>query len=227
MKKDALRACRDEALRYLRVRGEPPEPLREQVERVCAELAESFPPRFVYRAFPLDFSAEGVVLTGSGVTLAGTLARRMLSRCDTAALLVCTLGLGFEQRLRALTSRDMGEAVVWDACGSAWVERGCEQAEDELRTRFPGRYLTDRFSPGYGDLPFDVQPAVLSALNAARRLGVVLGESLMMTPSKSVTAIVGVADTPQPARVRGCAFCTLRESCEYRKGGTSCEAADI
>lgn len=212
----------EEILRYLRVRGESPEELRAQVETTARELRESLPPKFVYRAFPLEFGADGVTLAGSGVTLTGGLAQKMLQHCDTAVLLCCTLGMAFEQRLRALERRDMGRAVILDACGSAWVESGCDAAEREIAERFSGRYLTDRFSPGYGDLPLTLQPAVLAALDAQRRLGIHLSDSFLMTPSKSVTAVIGVSDTPQPARVRGCGYCAMKATCEYRKGGTTC-----
>ena len=212
----------DEILRYLRVRGESPEELREQVEYTARKLAESLPPKFVYRAFPLEFGADGVTLVGSGVILTGGLAQKMLQHCDTAVLLCCTLGMEFEQRLRAMERRDMGRAVILDACGSAWVESGCDAAECEIAERFALRSLTDRFSPGYGDLPLSLQPAVMTALDAQRRLGIHLSDSFLMTPSKSVTAVIGVSDTPQPARVRGCGYCAMREKCEYRKGGTTC-----
>ena len=212
----------EEILRYLRVRGTAPEELRAQVVDAARELADSLPPRYVYRAFPLDFAADGVVLRGGGLTLTGGLARSMLRGCDTAVLLCCTLGMAFEQRLRALERRDMGKAVILDACGSAWVESGCDAAEAEIAARFPGRYLTDRFSPGYGDLPLSLQSAVLDALDARRRLGIHLSESFLMTPSKSVTAVLGVSDAPQPARVRGCGYCAMRGNCDYRKGGITC-----
>lgn len=211
-----------EILRYLRVRGEAPEALRGQVEETARALAESLRPQYVWRVFSLSRAPEGVCLDGSGVTLSGALAEKMLRGCDAAALLCCTLGMAFERRLRALERRDMGAAVILDACGSAWVEAGCDEAERELKERLSPRYLTDRFSPGYGDLPLAVQPAMLGALNAERRLGVHLTESLLMTPSKSVTAVLGVSDEPQPARVRGCGYCAMRETCNYRKGGTTC-----
>ena len=212
----------DEILRYPRVRGESPEDLRAQVETTARELADSLPPKFIYRAFPLEFGADGVTLAGSGVTLTGGLAKKMLQGCDTAVLLCCTLGMAFEQRLRAMERRDMGKAVILDACGSAWVESGCDAAEREIAKRFAPRYLTDRFSPGYGDLPLSLQPAVLAALDAQRRLGIHLSDSFLMTPSKSVTAVIGVSDKPQPAWVRGCGYCAMRGKCEYRKGGTTC-----
>lgn len=212
----------DDILRYLSIRGEAPDSLRHRVEGAAAKLAETIQPKYVYRGFPLEHAAEGVVLQGSGVTLTGGLAARMLRSCDTAVLLCCTLGIEFEQRLRAMERRDMGEAVIFDACGSAWVESGCDAAEAEIAARFEGRYLTDRFSPGYGDLPLSLQPAVLAALDAEKRLGIHLSDSFLMTPSKSVTAVIGVSDEPQPARVRGCGSCVMNKTCDYRKGGTTC-----
>ena len=216
-----MRPDTDEILRYLRIRGGDAA-LRGRVERAADELAESLTPRWVWRAFPLRHTDAGEALDGCEVLLTGALAARMLRSCDTAVLLCCTLGLAFERRLRALERRDMGEAVILDACGSAWVESGCDMAERELAERFAPRHLTDRFSPGYGDLPLSLQPSVLAALDAERRLGIHLSESFLMTPSKSVTAVLGVSDEPQPARVRGCGYCAMRESCEYRKGGTTC-----
>ena len=116
----------------------------------------------------------------------------------------------------------MARAVMLDACGSALVESGCNAAEEELAARFPGRYLTDRFSPGYGDLPLALQPAICAALDAGRRVGVQVTDSFLMNPSKSVTAVIGLSDRPQQARIRGCAYCSMRETCTLRKGGKSC-----
>ena len=139
-----------------------------------------------------------------------------------AALLACTLGPGFDAMLRREQARDMGRAVMLDACGSAWVESGCDAAEEELRARLPGWFLTDRFSPGYGDLPLDIQPAVCAALDAGRRVGIHVSDSFLMNPMKSVTAVIGIADRPQMARVRGCAHCAMAASCQLRKGGKHC-----
>ena len=119
-------------------------------------------------------------------------------------------------------ARDMARAVILDACGSALVEACCDGLEREIASRYPGRYLTDRFSPGYGDLPLETQDAICTALDAERRLGVQVRSSHLMNPSKSVTAVIGLADAPQPARVRGCAYCSLAGSCSIREGGKSC-----
>ena len=209
-----------EALRYLGAGNG--EELRRDMAAVADTLARAVRPRYVYRVFPLSRAPEGIALEGSGVTLPGENARRMLEDCGQAALLLCTLGAGFETMLRAQQARDMARAVMLDACGSAWVEAGCDEAERELRARFPNRYLTDRFSPGYGDLPLSLQKAVCDALDARRRLGVQVTERFLMIPTKSVTAVIGLSDRPQAARIRGCGFCAMAETCALRKGGKTC-----
>lgn len=116
----------------------------------------------------------------------------------------------------------MSRAVILDACASALVESGCDAAEAEIKARFPDRYLTDRFSPGYGDLPLELQPSICAALDTPRRLGLHVTGSLLLNPGKSVTAVIGLSDRPQMARIRGCAFCSMRETCTLRKGGKTC-----
>ena len=210
-----------EAMRYLGA-GEGDDALRRQLAAVASELTAALEPRYVYRVFDLARENGDILLAGTGVRLTGATASTMLAQCRRAALLACTLGPGFDAMLRREQARDMGRAVMLDACGSAWVESGCNAAEEELRARLPGLFLTDRFSPGYGDLPLDIQPAVCAALDAGRRVGIHVSDSSLMNPMKSVTAVIGIADRPQMARIRGCAYCAMAASCRLRKGGKHC-----
>ena len=212
----------DEALRYLGGGDHPPEELRRQVEELAGRLTAAIKPRSLYRVFPLSHEGEGISLVGTGLILTGGSARRMLAQCDRAAVLACTLGAGFDTMLRAEQARGMAGAVILDACGSAWVEAGCDAAEEELKARFPGDYLTDRFSPGYGDLPLALQSAIGKLLDAPRRLGVHVSEDMLLNPVKSVTAFLGISDRPQAARIRGCEFCAMNQTCDLRKGGKTC-----
>ncbi|MDE6589700.1 MAG: methionine synthase [Oscillospiraceae bacterium] len=212
-----------EALRYLGV-PHPTGELRREAERMADELSAAIQPRYFYRVLEIERLTDSVQLKGAGIELTGATALGMLAGCGRAVLLGCTLGARFDARLLALQARDMAKAVLYDALGSAFVEEGCNQAEDDIAARFPDLYLTDRFSPGYGDLPLDIQPALCAALDAERRLGVTVTPSLLMNPVKSVTAIIGLSDTPQPARIRGCAYCDRREHCQFRKEGKTCGA---
>ena len=211
----------EEALRYLGA-ADASETLRRQVAGEAETLSAQFRPRHVCKVCELDFQGEEIFLRGTAVVLKGGTALKMLAQCHRAALLACTLGARFDLALTAVQARDMARAVILDACGSALVEQGCDEAEKELSARFPGRYLTDRFSPGYGDLPLELQRDICAALDTPRRLGLHVTESLLLNPVKSVTAVIGLSDRPQMARIRGCAYCQMRERCTLRKGGKHC-----
>ena len=143
--------------------------------------------------------------------------------------MAATLGWETERRILQAQAGRMADAVVLDACATAGVEEVCDRLEDDLRRRY-GR-LTGRFSPGYGDLPLELQPAVLRVLDAGRRIGLTLSPGGVLLPHKSVTAILGI-DPPQgqtlPAGTESCdrcGGCPQREGCVFRKGGGSCGAA--
>lgn len=211
----------EEALRYLGA-ADAPETLRRQVAEEAEALRARVRPRYVYRVWGLEPRDGGIGLADTAVVLTGNTAARMLETCDQAALLACTLGARFDQSLTAVQARDMARAVILDAAGSALVELGCDEAERELSARFPGQYLTDRFSPGYGDLPLSIQGDVCAALDASRRLGLHVTESALLNPVKSVTAVIGLSDRPQMARIRGCEHCQMRQRCALRRGGKHC-----
>lgn len=209
----------DEALRYLGVHSDPDGTLRAQMSALAGELASQITPHFIWRVLPLARAGSRLLL--GDIPLPGRSAAKMLADCEQCALLVCTLGTSFDLLVRRTQARDMTHAVMLDALGSAYVEAACDSAEREIADRFPNHYPTDRFSPGYGDLPLDVQPQLLE-MAEARRIGVSLTPSLLMTPQKSVSALIGLADRPQMARIRGCAFCAMNQTCTLRKAGKSC-----
>jgi len=211
----------EEALRYMRAAKADPE-TRRLVEETAEMLEKRLRPRFLWRSFPIDRRGGEIRLEGSEIRLPGTLAGKMLAECDTAVLLVCTLGAEFDRMMQEWEKRDMARAAVMDVCGSAWTEAVCDEAEKEIRSRFPSRFLTDRFSPGYGDLPLELQRGFLQALDGGRKLGITVNDSFLLLPCKSVTAIVGLADRPQGAKIRGCGYCALREECAYRRDGKFC-----
>ena len=211
---------RAETLQYLRYRGsELGRESLDELDRCEALLLQTARPRLVWRLFPL--SADGS-LRGADYGPAGEDIRAFLADCDSVVLLAATLGAEAEALIRRAAGRDMAQAVILDAAGSAAVERVCDNFCDDLAAALAPRFLTDRFSPGYGDMPLSDQRALFRVLDISRRIGVTLSESALMIPQKSVTALIGVSYRPQPKRARGCEACGMREDCAYRKEGKSC-----
>ncbi|MBE5802624.1 MAG: methionine synthase [Clostridiales bacterium] len=223
----------EEALRYLgagrAADGSAAAELRIAVQRMLEQLDHVITPNRLYRLFTLCHDPDGSVLLMDSadqavLTLTGKLAQIMLHDCHQAALMLSTLGVTFDSLLRTQQARSMADAAILNACGNVLVEEACDQTERELAAQMPDLYLTDRFSPGYGDLPLTLQPTLLRALDANRLAGVYATESCLMNPTKTVTAIVGLSHRPQQAKIRGCAYCSLKETCTIRKDGKRCDS---
>lgn len=214
---------RREALRYLGCRGEPDERTRHDLERAAALVEQSVRPRYLMLSAPLDRSGAVLSVSGTVLSLPGKDISRVLADCASCYLLCATLGSEMEALLRSWQLRDLTFAAILDACGSSGVENVCAQAERALtlECRARGEYLTDRYSPGYGDLPITLQRDFCAALDTGRRLGVSVTDSGILLPRKSVTALIGVSDRPQPHR-EGCASCPNRDNCAFRKENTTC-----
>ena len=148
----------------------------------------------------------------------------LLERCSEALLLAVTVGPGVDGQIRRAGVGDIAAGVASDAIGSVLAEQAADAAEAELRqwAAEQDKYLTGRFSPGYGDWPIGVQPLVAAALDTARRAGLCVTENDLMTPRKSVTALLGLSDHPVKGRLAGCGHCVLNTRCEYRKRGKTC-----
>ena len=200
----------DEALRYAGVRADESGDMHRKMAEIAAQCMKTVTPRCTYRVSEIAWENGMPSLFGGQLVLPGRTAVVMLRSCSHAALLVCTLGTTFDALARQVQARDFADALLLDGFGGAYVEAGCNAAEREIAAKLPG------------DLPLDVQSPLLALTDATRRLGVTLSESNLMNPLKSVTAVIGLSDTPQQARIRGCDFCAMRTRCNLRKAGKTC-----
>ncbi len=211
---------RGEVLRYLGYRGERVGAAAEEdLARCEALLMQTARPRLVWKLFEhsADYSLNGCAYRPGGEDI-----RLLLRDSAHVVLLAATLGTEVEQLIRRTAAKSMADAVILDAAGSAAIENVCDNFCADLERELAPCYLTERFSPGYGDMPLSDQRPFFDALSVSRRIGVTLTESCLMIPQKSVTALIGVSDKPQPRRGRGCASCPRADDCVFRKGGKSC-----
>ena len=120
--------------------------------------------------------------------------RNHLRGCSEILLFACTAGAEMDRRIARAKLQSPVKGLLMHAIGAQQVEGGCDLLCARLAERFPDRRLTGRYSPGYGDFPLSFQRDVAEALDLGRTIGVTLTESLLMTPSKSVTAIIGMKE---------------------------------
>ena len=119
--------------------------------------------------------------------------RGVWTREDSRCILCGTVGCLFDQWLRALSVRSAADALIAQAIGAAAVEKVMDGIEDEIRSTLgEGEELLPRRSPGYGNVPLSVNAELLRKLDASRRIGVSLTESMLLVPSKSVVAVYDI-----------------------------------
>lgn len=201
----------------------PDEASAARAARILDLLSKTIQPRLIWSVHPLIQKGDEIWIEDWDLPLEGQMASHMLKNCSHVITLAVTLTSLFDQQLLRLQARDMSEALFYDACGSVYLESFLDRRQEEIAARFAGSYLTDRFSCGYGDLPLALQKEIAARMQLDIRCGISVSNSCMMNPTKSVTAFIGISDQPQPARIRGCAYCTMRENCPYRKEGKRCE----
>lgn len=206
-----------QAARYMGAKDGGDETLRALLERWAPPLRAAAAPRAVWLRAPVG--ALGDLWQGSDI-------QRHLAGCTEAVLLAVTLGPGADAQIRRAGVGDVAAGAASDALASVLAEQAAEAAEARLRAlaAAEGMYLTGRYSPGYGDWPIGVQPRIAALLDTPRRIGLCVTGTCLMLPRKSITAALGLSRTPVTGRRAGCTHCALRDKCEYRKRGETCES---
>ncbi len=112
-----------------------------------------------------------------------------LGDCKEAYVFLITLGYECDRLLNKLSLISPSRHFICDALASSFAESVCDKAEEIIKEGTPCRV---RFSPGYGDLPLSVQPKLLEMLNAQKLCGITINNSYLMSPSKTITCIMGI-----------------------------------
>lgn len=207
-----------EVLRFLGWRGEPVEEnILSQIHHAMDVVRQEITAHVVMRQFDLDADMR---LTDAVFVPQGIDIRRLLADSEQVVLMAATLGAQSERLLLRSQARSAADAVIVDAVLSAAIEAVCDEQEQLLRNEYllKERHLTDRFSPGYGDMPLEQCREICAVLQADKHIGLTVSQSGIMIPRKSVTALIGISRNRQQKRPSPCAVCNMRETCALRKG---------
>ena len=120
--------------------------------------------------------------------------KKNLENCSGVIIVAATIGAGIDRLIRRYERTQVATGLLLQGIGAERVESLVDLFNDEVNSNAAefGLKAHPRYSPGYGDLPISVQPHLLKLLDAEKRLGITLNASYMMSPSKSVTAIIGI-----------------------------------
>ena len=216
-----------EMFRYMGYGGNEPDPeVASEAELCLTRLLEETEPKTVWRRFPMELKG-GEVVRIEGMEIRSSALYRNLAGCREVFLMAATLGLSPDRMTaREQAAGRVSRAVMLQAAAAALIEEVCDELNGQLRIEAAreGKSLRPRFSPGYGDFRLEHQTELFRILEVQKRIGVTLTEHLLMMPSKSVTAVIGISDTPPDTQcgeqgdglTSGCGTCD-RTDCSFRK----------
>lgn len=159
----------------------------EGIDRCMENIIGTADVRAVCVRLPVAISGSAVEI-GHIKTESRDLAKN-LAGCRETLVFAVTLGQGVDRLLKRLSLISAAEHFICDALASAYAECAADAADDAFSE---GLSCKARFSPGYGDLSLEIQGEVLEVTGAAKHLGITLTESLLMLPTKTVTAVKGI-----------------------------------
>ena len=175
-----------DVMRYLRVR-ESDATMRRLLEECSNCVYEKAVPKAVYARVSVEVKNNTVDFGFMNVKSESLSSH--LQNCDEAYIMAATLGVGIDRLFERYNRILQTKAAVCDATASALIESFCDYVNGFI---VDGKNAVMRFSPGYGDFDLKHQTEILSFLDANKKIGITLTDSLMMVPTKSITAIIGI-----------------------------------
>lgn len=176
---------REQILRYALSR-QPDDATNALLEQCLADALPQLSYRVCWREYPLSVSGQRCDFGDFQLT-SRTLVKH-LNGCGRAVVFAATVGVGMDRLIGKYAHISPARGLLMQAVGAERIEALCDGFCMELGNARP------RFSPGYGDLKLSAQQVIFEQLDCARHIGLTLNDSLVMSPSKSVTAIVGLTD---------------------------------
>lgn len=216
---------KEEVLRYLGYKNQELDQITSTlISDSIEEIRSLIDERYIFEVFDIFRKENKLILKGSNFELKGNDIKKHLKDSQQCILLGVSLGHKVDTRIRYYEKTSMDKALILDACATAAIEeisnRICEEIKRKLKK--DNKTLTRRYSPGYGDLPLNIQGDFLSMINAEKEIGLTSTPNSILIPRKSITAIMGVIDIKDEKIKSSCLNCNNYNTCMFSKGDERC-----
>ena len=188
---DALPIRRREILRYAGC-DVADAAVTELMESCLTEAADALTPKVCYGELAAD--VQGDRCDFGLFSLSSHQLARNLDGCSRVILFAATVGIGIDRLIAKYSHIAPSRALMLQAVGAERIEALCDAFCADIQQEM-GTSLRPRFSPGYGDLPLECQKDIIALLDTPRKIGLSLHDSLLMSPTKSVTAFAGITNS--------------------------------
>lgn len=207
----------NEVYRYMGTRGKnATDAEKKLVSEHVAETLASLTLRGVYMITDTDVSFDSVKV--SDIVFKSRFLAKNMKGCSHVCMFVITCGQGADRVIskysRCSPSSALAVSAISTAAAETYADTLCRDIEKLISA--DGLCMRPRFSPGYGDLSIKYQTDIIRVTDSSRRIGVTLTDDLMMLPTKSVSAIIGLSDCDSGCVPSGCESCK-KTDCLFRR----------
>lgn len=195
--------------------------LEKLVTELEKQVKSAITPRCIYEIYSLKVAEDCCRLFSGDLMDMGILQDREsvldikseklsahIRECSSAILFAATVGPGADMLIRRYSGRSTVKPAILQAIGAAAIEAFADEVTKKIRAELADETLNAsvneienqrirfkmRFSPGYGDFSLEHQKDFFRLLQLEKNLGMSLNSALLMSPSKSITAVIGVMD---------------------------------
>ncbi len=183
----SLPFCEKEILRYA---GAPCAEGSEDLLAECIAEAKAVIQYSVCYCFT-NVTTDNGVCSFDAFSLYSKDLSKSLEGCTAAVIFAATLGTGLDRLIAKYSRISPAKALMLQAIGAQQTETLCDAFCRDIAEK-ENADVTRRFSAGYGDLPLEIQKQIFALLNCPKHIGLTLNDSLLMSPTKSVTAFFGL-----------------------------------
>ncbi len=208
---DAPPFDKKEILRYAGAKEDTPK-VSELIESCIEEAKGKLSYKVCYGHFPILIKENCVDLFFME-TESESLAKNLASS-RSIILFGATVGIEIDRLISRYGRISPSRALIFQAIGAERIESLCAEFTKFIQKEYGA--TVPRFSPGYGDFRLEVQKDFFRVLEPSKRIGLTLNESMLMTPTKSVTAIIGITDSNCKELNHNCKDCN-KTDCMYRR----------
>jgi len=196
-----------------------PEIVKLTIDEALSIYHSLIAPQGGFVIYPLgkDSLKKTSISLGSVEFNTGPIISSYLQNSSHAALFICTIGKDLETLSRKLLNEsDYLKGYILDTIASEAVEIVCDLLEARLSevVKKIDYHITNRYSPGYCNWHVSEQQRLFSLL-PDNPCGIVLTESSLMLPVKSVSGIIGLGSKAKRSEYN-CSFCGI-ENCYKKK----------
>jgi len=217
---------KSEVIRYLGYKENKIDEITEnKLESIIKEVESQIIGKYTFKEYAVHNKTKNYVrLKNSNIILEGTDIANHLKDSNRVFILASTLGVEAERYIIRKNYISAVEGLIADAVLSDLTEFYTDECQSEIEKLIKkDEKMTFRYSPGYGNLKLNVQKQIIEELNTSRIIGLNITDTLILTPRKSVIAIIGIENINSKPKnthqcgIDSCENCKLYNTCNFKK----------